>query len=1046
MKTDEFMDMVPYCHFKHSKRENISDTNLISELVSKAVHKVLSNNLGSPSSDANDRTSDAEESVVSAPKNVTYNPTPIAELNKYKSQNVATENIEQKKNRHIPIQYTPERPPRPINANYSSLEYIVEDCTKTPGGYSPTPKTYSTSISYVPSSIKSLSANLLTTTSNSTSSDSFASTESRNQVYVPSNISSDPLSSSASKVSEVKYSPTRNLDTETNLIKSEYVPKYNDEFIDDFLNDPNIFEPSKIDGKRNSEAENKSKTKSSSHNHESKSDSKPKKSSSHGVSSKDNSSKSKKSESEKKSSSHSDKDKHKSKVSERSNEHNCKHKSSSDKDSQHKHKSSNDKHRSSRSNKHKSHSSKSSHSNGKSTSSDHDKTSERNRSSEHSKSGEQSKSSSRSKSKNHSKSSGRRKSKDKPNTKHKSSSSSSTDKHEETKPTKQIQESVSEDENLHFDDYISDDEIYDSTLEECKRIFEEYQPPSEEFQAKIQAKPVATEEVPTASTSKKRVAHDKSANVIREKVSKPSVVRNAAMVMANRYKAVLSTLEKKQPDTLVINNTVTVPIEPAGHAHSENHKRVLKRSFKTERIETTNSVATSQDSFSYQVPAKMKRIAHVPNVASFLNAKKKVEEISKVKEINKTPVQTVSKGSKRVAHVPEMSLGDIPSVIQVDKSKLPVNVRTRYLHLMAKECAKLYTSNQAVYERALNEEFNCYSKCTAIGTYRNSVMLSINRLRKEAESGKSANSTKDNSSEFTGQKFYDNISKWMLTKEELIENGYPQPGAPKKGYALFKDNRIIEKIPENSQLCIRCKKTYPVTEDGYPVFPEDCIYHPGSRFVFRGETKYVCCRDSGTAGGCCICPTHVFEIRDLSQLSGFVTTFDPEYSDDPKSIRVYALDCEMVYTTRGFELARVTVIDHKCEVVYESLVKPLGDILDHNTRYSGLTEEMMENVTTRITEVQATLLLMFNSKTILIGHSLESDLKAMRLIHNSVIDTSVLFPHKMGPPKKRALRGLASDYLKKIIQNSEGGHDSAEDAITCMELIMWKLKEELKLR
>lgn len=87
---------------------------------------------------------------------------------------------------------------------------------------------------------------------------------------------------------------------------------------------------------------------------------------------------------------------------------------------------------------------------------------------------------------------------------------------------------------------------------------------------------------------------------------------------------------------------------------------------------------------------------------------------------------------------------------------------------------------------------------------------------------------------FLGQKLYDNISKWLLTKEELLENGYPQPGAPKKGYALFKDNRIIEKIPENSQLCVRCKKIYAVTEDGYPVFPEDCIYHPGSRFVFRG--------------------------------------------------------------------------------------------------------------------------------------------------------------------------------------------------------------------
>lgn len=148
-----------------------------------------------------------------------------------------------------------------------------------------------------------------------------------------------------------------------------------------------------------------------------------------------------------------------------------------------------------------------------------------------------------------------------------------------------------------------------------------------------------------------------------------------------------------------------------------------------------------------------------------------------------------------------------------------------------------------------------------------------------------------------------------------------------------------------------------------------------------------------------------------------MSTFEPEDENDPRNQKVYALDCEMVYTTRGSELARVTVIDSKCDVVYESLVKPLGYILDYNTRFSGLTLEMLENVTKRITEVQATLLLIFNSKTILIGHSLESDLKALRIIHDTVVDTSVLFPHKMGPPRKRALRNLASDYLKKIIQN-----------------------------
>lgn len=79
---------------------------------------------------------------------------------------------------------------------------------------------------------------------------------------------------------------------------------------------------------------------------------------------------------------------------------------------------------------------------------------------------------------------------------------------------------------------------------------------------------------------------------------------------------------------------------------------------------------------------------------------------------------------------------------------------------------------------------------------------------------------------------------------------------------------------------------------------------------------------------------------------------------------------------------------------------------------------MLSNVTRNLREVQAVLLSMFSAKTILIGHSLESDLKALKLIHSVVVDTSVLFPHKMGPPKKRALKTLCIDHLKRIIQES----------------------------
>lgn len=87
------------------------------------------------------------------------------------------------------------------------------------------------------------------------------------------------------------------------------------------------------------------------------------------------------------------------------------------------------------------------------------------------------------------------------------------------------------------------------------------------------------------------------------------------------------------------------------------------------------------------------------------------------------------------------------------------------------------------------------------------------------------------------------------------------------------------------------------------------------------------------------------------------------------------------------------------------------------SRFSGITEENMKNVTTTLHHVQATFLSMFSSKTILVGHSLESDFKALKLFHDTVVDTSIMFPHKNGLPAKRALRNLCSEYLRKIIQN-----------------------------
>jgi hypothetical protein len=42
----------------------------------------------------------------------------------------------------------------------------------------------------------------------------------------------------------------------------------------------------------------------------------------------------------------------------------------------------------------------------------------------------------------------------------------------------------------------------------------------------------------------------------------------------------------------------------------------------------------------------------------------------------------------------------------------------------------------------------------------------------------------------------------------------------------------------------------------------------------------------------------------------------------------------------------------------------------------------------------------------------------LQMIHSTVVDTSVVFPHKMGPPKKRALKTLCREHLNKIIQEN----------------------------
>ena len=109
-------------------------------------------------------------------------------------------------------------------------------------------------------------------------------------------------------------------------------------------------------------------------------------------------------------------------------------------------------------------------------------------------------------------------------------------------------------------------------------------------------------------------------------------------------------------------------------------------------------------------------------------------------------------------------------------------------------------------------------------------------------------------------------------------------------------------------------------------------------------------------------------------------------------------------------------------VIYDKLVLPPRPITNYNTAHSGITAEQMRGVTTSLEDVQRDLLELVAAETILIGHSLENDLKRLKLLHAKCVDTVALYPHQRGPPYRTKLATLTEKFLGRKIQ--EGSHDS----------------------
>ncbi|XP_028855712.1 RNA exonuclease 1 homolog [Denticeps clupeoides] len=549
-------------------------------------------------------------------------------------------------------------------------------------------------------------------------------------------------------------------------------------------------------------------------------------------------------------------------------------------------------------------------------------------------------------------------------------------------------------------------------------------------------------------------------------------------------------------------NTVIRPYRRAT-AQEICYRRMQMAQQQAEQLAAAVKTASS----SASLPGERKRVAHRPKPPTapvtkpaeakqtgsrVLSPTKTVPDHLSVKAhtsagiLSKTMSTSVQ---KRVAHTPTLKSSAMkrPVIPTEFGAKVPTGVRQRYLNMFIDECLKFCTSEQTAFQMALDEEKVAYDRSSSKNIYLNVAVNTLKKLRtkssmpptpttttptttksqamsanrkaqshEEVLGGRLAAKTsftvnrmgKHQEAELTGAVLYRKLKEYMMTEEQLHEHGYPRPHPEKAGRAIVYSSTEKKITDPFSKVCCRCGAEYKINANGNCVRKEECSHHWGRLRRYRvpggWETQYSCCSGSVGSPGCQVAKQHVQDGRKES-LDCYVKTFDKRLPADGNA-GVYALDCEMCYTRQGLELTRVTVINSDLKVIYDTFVKPESKVVDYNTRFSGVTEEDLENTTITLRDVQAVLLSMFSADSILIGHSLESDLLALKLMHSTVVDTAIVFPHRLGLPYKRALRTLMADYLKRIIQDNVEGHDSSEDASACMELMMWKIREDAKVK
>lgn len=277
------------------------------------------------------------------------------------------------------------------------------------------------------------------------------------------------------------------------------------------------------------------------------------------------------------------------------------------------------------------------------------------------------------------------------------------------------------------------------------------------------------------------------------------------------------------------------------------------------------------------------------------------------------------------------------------------------------------------------------------------------------------------------------------------------------------------------EVCDRCRSRFTVfpgrNEAGKLTSGGHCRYHWAKLPKSAADATYECCGNRAGSEPCSTAPSHVFKVTDPKRLASILQFEETPKQSDELLARAISIDCEMGYTTLGMEMIRLSALSWpEAEDLIDVLVRPIGEVLDLNTRFSGVSLDQfnkaipygtkpeegadsasedgeLESGLMKVESPAAARQLLFDKigrNTALIGHAIDNDLNVLRIIHPFIVDTALLYPHPRGLPVKYGLKMLTNKYLNRSIQDRQTGHDSKEDAEATGELVRLKVHEKWK--